>query len=73
MPDLSQRPKRIQAPKVMVIDFRPAAVPATWAKTDDLVREYVSTMLTASGGSLAFQVVIRKNLKDYPPLEDGRR
>lgn len=73
MPDFNRRPKRIQAPKVMVIDFRPAAVPANWAKTDDLVREYVSTMITASNNTLAYQVVIRKNIKDYPPLEDGRR
>lgn len=73
MPDFSRRPKRIQAPKVMVIDFRPAAVPQTWAKTDDLVKQYVSTMIAASDNTLAYQVVIRKNVKDYPILEDGRR
>lgn len=73
MSDFSRKPKKIQAPKVMVIDFRPAAVPAAWAKTDDLVREYVSTMVKASDNTLAYQVVIRKSIKDYPLLEDGRR
>ena len=73
MPDFSRKPKKIQAPKVMIINFCPAAVPATWAKADDLARQYISTMIAASDNTLAYQVVIRKNIHDYPPLEDGRR
>ena len=73
MIDERGRSKRIQSPKVMVIDFRPAAVPANWARTEDLVKQYVSTIITASNGSVSYQVVQRKTIKDYPILEDGRR
>jgi hypothetical protein len=73
MPDFSRHPKKIQAPKVMIIDFRPAAVPESWAKTEDLAREYVSKMIHASDNTLAYQLVIRKTVRDYPLLTDGRR
>jgi hypothetical protein len=58
---------------VLVINFRPAAVPPQWSNSDDLAREYVSTMRVASGNTLAYQIVDKKTVADYPILEDGRR
>ena len=73
MPEPSPRPKRIQSPKVLVIDFRPAAIPQDWARTSDLVRDYVSALIKASQGALAYRVVETKTVADYPQLTDSRR
>ncbi|MBV6395021.1 MAG: hypothetical protein HFACDABA_00592 [Anaerolineales bacterium] len=73
MPDERGRARRIQSPKVMVIDFRPDAVPSHWARTEDLVRQYISTMIAASKGLVTYQVAKRKTIRDYPLLADGRR
>jgi hypothetical protein len=73
MPDSTSTPARIQVSKVMVINFRPAAVPSAWAKSDDLVKQYVSIMNAVSNKTVVYQVVQRKTVRDYPLLEDGRR
>ena len=73
MPDFRRRPAKVMSPKVMVIDFRPAAVPQHWNRADDLARQYDSTMRVASGNKLACQIVGKKTVSDYPLLEDGRR
>jgi len=61
------------APKVFVIDFRPAAIPQDWNRTDELIRGYIETMKRASNGSLAYKIVSRATVRDYPVLLDGRR
>ena len=73
MPDFRRSPKRLIAPKVLVIDFRPAAVPPIWKRTDDLVQQYIQTMREISDQRLLFRVVQKVMVTDYPPLLDGRR
>ncbi len=73
MPDFSRNPKKLVAPKVLVIDFRPAAVPQIWKSTDMLVEGYVQKMRELSDQRLLFRVVQTLTVKDYPLLLDGRR
>jgi hypothetical protein len=60
-------------PKVFVIDFRPAAIPSAWNKTDDLILGYIETMKRASNNTLAYQIVSKTIVPDYPVLLDGRQ
>lgn len=73
MPDFRRNPKKLIAPKVLVIDFRPAAVPPIWKRTDDLVQQYIQTMREITEQRLLFRVVQKVTVTDYPPLLDGRR
>lgn len=61
------------APKVMVIDFRPAAVANMWTDTATLVQQYVSAMRTTSQDSLVYQVVNTQTATTFPVLLDGRQ
>jgi hypothetical protein len=61
------------APRILVIDYRPTAIPANWNRTDDLVQQYVQTMMDISGRTLVYQVVDKVTVPDYPLLMDGRR
>ena len=61
------------APRILVIDYRPKAIPANWNRTDDLVQQYVQTMMDISGRTLVYQVVDKVTVPDYPMLMDGRR
>ena len=72
VPDFRRAPKLLMAPKVLVIDFRPAAVPANWPATSDLVQQYVAAMRTASQNTLVFQVKNTITVAKYPVLQDGR-
>ncbi|MGE5249456.1 MAG: hypothetical protein ACM3QS_04505 [Bacteroidota bacterium] len=72
MPDF-RRKRWKMLPKVLVIDYRPAAVPAEWNKTDDLVAQYIQTMGEASRQNLVYQIAGRVTVPDYPVLMDGRR
>lgn len=73
MPDFRRRPKKIMAPKIFVIDFRPAAIPPAWNKTEDLIKNYIETMRRASDNVLAYQIVKKTKVQDYPVLLDGRK
>lgn len=73
MPDFRRNPKKLTAPKVLVIDFRPAAVPQAWKLTDDLVNGYIQTMREISEQRLLYRVVQKITVPDYPLLLDGRR
>jgi len=57
--------------KVLVIDFRPAAVPARWNRCDDLIPGYIAAMQKASQDILAYQVVEKLEVPEYPVLMDG--
>lgn len=73
MPDFKRSPKKLVAPKVLVIDFRPAAVPATWKSTDTLVQGYIQAMRDISDQRLLYRVIQKVTVPDYPLLLDGRR
>jgi hypothetical protein len=57
--------------KVLVIDFRPAAVPAGWNCSDDLIPKYIEAMRKASQDILTYQVVEKLDVPEYPVLMDG--
>ena len=73
MPDFSRAPKLLMAPKVLVIDFRPPAVPAAWFQATDLVSQYIAAMRQASKNVLVYQVVNTVEAAKYPVLMDGRQ
>jgi hypothetical protein len=68
MPDITPLTR-----KVLVIDFRPPAVPARWNRCDDLIPGYIDAMRKASQDILTFQVVDKLELPEYPVLMDGRQ
>jgi len=59
--------------KVLVINFRPAAIPATWSQADDLIPQYIEKMKTASGNQLVYQVVKKMDAPNYPVLLGERQ
>lgn len=73
MPDFRRNPKKLMAPKILVLDFRPSAIPQNWNLTDDLTRQYIDAMRTASANTLVYQIANKQTIADYPPLADGRR
>jgi hypothetical protein len=73
MPDFRRKPKLLMAPKVLVIDFRPAAVPAAWNHSTDLIPKYIAAMRQASADTLVYRVVNTVAVTTYPHLLDGRQ
>ena len=59
--------------KVMVINFRPAAIPAAWPRADDLIPQYIEAMKKASGNRLAYQIVKKLDVSTYPVLPGNRQ
>ena len=68
MPDITPLTR-----KVLVIDFRPTAVPANWNRSDDLIPQYVDAMRKASQDILKYQVAEKLEVPEYPVLVDGRQ
>ncbi len=73
MPDFRRKPLPVMLRKVLVIDFRPAAVPKEWNNTDDLVQQFIVTMRQATGNLLIYQVENKVSVSNYPVLLDGRQ
>jgi len=68
MPDITPLTR-----KVLVIDFRPGAVPARWNRTDDLIPGYIEAMRRVSKDILNYQVVEKLDVPEYPVLLDNRQ
>jgi hypothetical protein len=68
MPDITPLTR-----KVLVIDFHPAAVPARWNRSDDLIPKFIDAMRKASKDILEYQVVEKLEVAEYPVLMDGRQ
>lgn len=66
-----RNPLQIKVPKVLVMNFRPSAVPAEWTKTNSLVEEYSEAMIQASHKVLIYKVVSTIEIPKYPPLMGG--
>jgi hypothetical protein len=73
VPDFRRAPKLLMAPKVLVVDFRPAAVPDAWFQSDDLIQQYIAAMRQVSGNTLVYLVVNTQKIATYPVLLDGRQ
>ena len=59
--------------KVLVIDFRPEAVPAHWHRSDALIPQYIESMKKASQDILQYEVVETLKVADYPALLGERQ
>jgi hypothetical protein len=68
-----RKPLQVKVPKVLVIDFRPAAVPQDWRTTPSLVEEFIEAMIQASHKTLVYKIVARLDIPKYPVLIDGRQ
>ena len=73
MPDIRRAPKLLMAPRVLVINFRPTAIPNAWFSCDDLIQQYIAGMRQASNDVLVYQVVNKLSVSKYPVLLDGRQ
>lgn len=73
MPDFKRKPSPVMLRKVLVIDFRPAAVPQEWNRADDLAPKYIAAMRQASNNLLIYQVANKLDAPNYPVLLDGRQ
>src|SRR6185436_2135734 len=62
-------------PRVMVINFRPAAIPPHWHQAEALIPQYIARMKDASGGQLVYQVVDEFKVEAplYPVLQGERQ
>jgi hypothetical protein len=68
MPDITHFTRN-----VLVIDFRPAAVLASWNRSDDLIQQYIDATRRASNDILVYQVVEKLDVPEYPVLLDSRQ
>jgi hypothetical protein len=68
-----RKPKPLLAPKVLVIDFRPAGVPPDWNSSDDLIQKYIAMMRQTSNNTLVYRVMDKLQVAEYPVLLDGRQ
>jgi hypothetical protein len=57
--------------KVLVIDFHPSGIPARWNRSDELIPKYIEAMRKASQDILAYQVVEKLEVPEFPLLVDG--
>ncbi len=73
MADFRRAPKLLMAPKVLVIDYRPTAVPNNWLLSPDLVTQYIAAMRQVSNDTLVYQIVNSLKVQKYPVLMDGRQ
>lgn len=68
-----RKPTQVLAPKVLAIEFRPAAIPQDWNHSDDLIQKFITAMRQASNNLLIYQVVSKLSVLKYPVLTDGRQ
>lgn len=73
MPDFRRAPKLLMAPKVLVIEFRPTAIPNSWFHSDILSQQYIAAMRQATRDTLVYQVVNTLKVTKYPLLLDSRQ
>jgi hypothetical protein len=59
--------------KVLVINFRPTAVPKAWKSSASLIQDYCAVIRQASRNLLVYEVVESLDLTTYPVLENGRQ
>ncbi|MFN8410819.1 MAG: hypothetical protein U0Z26_00375 [Anaerolineales bacterium] len=67
-----RNPLHVKAPKVLILDFRPAGVPQEWRSAASLAEEYIEAMIQATRKTLIFRVVQKLDLPIYPYLINGK-
>jgi len=68
-----RKPLQVGVLKVLVLDFRPAAIPQEWGNTDRLIQEYIEAMIQASHKILVYKIVDKLVVQKYPLLADSRQ
>jgi len=68
-----RKPLQVNVRKVLVIDFRPAAIPPAWRNTISLVEEYIEALIQASRKMLIYKIARKLDVPDYPLLMDSRQ
>ncbi len=66
-----RKPLKIRVPKILLIDFRPAAVPQEWRSAVSLAEEYAEAMIQISHKILIYKIVAKLDLPSYPLLMNG--
>jgi hypothetical protein len=71
MPDFRRNPVKIKVPKVLLIDFRPPAVPQDWRSGLSLAEEFIEAMTQISHKILIYQIVAKQEISTYPFFTNG--
>lgn len=66
-----RNPLKIKVPKVLVIDYRPQAVPQEWRSALSLAEEFAEAMIQISHKILIYKIVAKLEIADYPFLING--
>jgi len=66
-------PKPVKLRKVLVINFRPPAVPPEWNRVNALVEEYTEAMIQASHKVLVYKPIKILDVPFYPVFADGKQ
>jgi hypothetical protein len=66
-----RNPLKIKVPKVLVIDFRPQAVPQEWRSALSLAEEYIEAMIQISHKILIYKIAAKLEIPAYPVLTNG--
>lgn len=72
MPEKINSKKNYVSPKIMLIEFRPDAIPVHWGHAENLASDYIAAMRKVSRDTLIYQVVDTNKVNTYPILEGGR-
>jgi hypothetical protein len=80
LPDSPDEPAQITNPKVLLLIYNPTVDVTTgkklcefmnWQRPDDIVGQFISDILQASGGLARYQIAQRLELDEFPILADG--
>ncbi len=66
-----RNPLKIKVPKVLLIDFRPPAVPAEWKSAFTLAEEFIHSMIQVSHKIVIYKPVAKLEISTYPFLTNG--
>lgn len=66
-----RNPLKIKVPKVLLIDFRPAAIPAEWRSALSLADEFIDAMIQISHKILICKIAAKLEISAYPVLTNG--
>jgi hypothetical protein len=66
-----RNPVKIKVPKVLLIDFRPPAVPQGWRNAIGLAEEFIEAMIQISHKILIYELVAKLEIATYPFLTNG--
>ena len=66
-----RNPLKIKVPKVLLIDFRPPAIPQEWRSAISLAEELIEGMIQISHKVLIFKLAAKLELQTYPVLTNG--